>query len=106
MFPKCARDLTLEEWWPVEIDPIVDCLEQLEVVKDKTFSWELEEEWEEAIESYTLMFAQLQVYCSSELNIKLNCTWKTHIILSPSSEDLAVDWECMLSRQEKVSITG
>ena len=39
----------------MELDPIVDCLEQLELVKDKTFSWELEEEWEEAIESYTLM---------------------------------------------------
>ena len=64
----------------MELDPVVDCLEQLEIVKDKTFSWELEEEWEEAIELYTLMFAQLQVYCSSELNINMNCTWKTHII--------------------------
>ena len=74
IFLSPARGLTLQDWWPVKLEPVVDCLEQLEAIKDKTFSWELEEGGEDAISLYQSMFAKLQVYCASHLGFKLSCT--------------------------------
>ena len=53
---------------------------QLREVKDKTFSWELKEGWEESITTFTEKFAQLQVYCSDNLGLTLSTSWKIHIL--------------------------
>jgi hypothetical protein len=79
-FLKHADKLADEEWWPSELDPVLDCLKQLEAVKDKTFSWELKEGWEGDITLYSSMFAELQVYCTTVLDVQLSCTWKIHVI--------------------------
>ena len=79
-FLSHVRNLILIDWWPLELDPVVDCLVQLEVIKDKTFGWDLEEGWEKEIDLYKSMFAELQEYCSSQLAVSLSCTWKVHII--------------------------
>ena len=74
VFLRHVGKLADEDWWPAKLDPVIDCLKQLEEVKDKTFSWELKEGWEGAISQYKWMFAELQVYCETVLDIPLYCT--------------------------------
>ena len=69
-----------EDWFQEELQPVIDYLAQLEEVKRKTFSWELENGWEESVDIHTTMFAELQVYCMTVLQVKLSCTWKMHIL--------------------------
>ena len=76
---QCSK-LLLCGWFPSELQPVMALMEQLKVVKDKTFSWELEEGWEEAITTFTSMFSELQDYCISTLGITLDISWKIHII--------------------------
>ena len=76
---QCGKLLDCE-WFPAELQPVIATLQQLKVVKDKTFSWELEDGWEEAISTFTRMFSELQIYCSNTLGITLNTSWKIHII--------------------------
>ena len=79
-FLKQMEKLTDKDWWPSELDPVLDCLNQLELVKDKTFGWELKEGWEGTIALYKSMFSELQVYCNTVLAVPLSCTWKIHMI--------------------------
>ena len=79
-FLKQMEKLTDMDWWPSELDPVLDCLNQLEEVKDKTFGWELKEGWESAIALYKSMFSELQVYSNTVLAVPLSCTWKIHVI--------------------------
>ena len=79
-FLKQMEKLTDKDWWPSELDPLLDCLNQLELVKDKTFGWELKEGWEGTIALYKSMFSELQVYCNTVLAVPLSCTWKIHMI--------------------------
>ena len=68
------------DWFKEEQQPVIDYLPQLEEVKRKTFSWELEDGWEESVDIHTTMFAELQVYFITVLQVKLSCTWKMHIL--------------------------
>ena len=79
-FLRQCHKLLLCDWFPAELHPVIALMMQLKVVKDKTFSWELEEGWEEAITTFTSMFSELQAYCSNTLGITLECSWKIHII--------------------------
>ena len=69
-----------EDWFQEELQPVIDYLAQLEEVKRKTFSWELEDGWEDSVDIHTNMFAELHVYCITVLQVKLSCTWKMHIL--------------------------
>ena len=76
---QCSK-LLLYNWFPAELHPVITLMKQLKEVKDKTFSWELEEGWEEAITTFTRMFSELQAYCSNTLGITLETSWKIHIL--------------------------
>ena len=67
-------------WFPVDATPILDCLAALRDVKDKCFGWDLEDDWEEAISTFTSMYAELQEYATATLGLQLTVTWKIHII--------------------------
>ena len=69
------------EWFPMEAEPIVDCLIQFKEIKDKCFGWELQEGWQYTIQLYKHMFSELQVYSNTVLGLELSCTWKIHIIV-------------------------
>ena len=73
--------------------PIITCLEKFRDIKDGCFGWDLAEDYKERIQSFTRAVASLQeycqvpIYCSEEmivlqgvLNIKMNITWKIHMI--------------------------
>ena len=79
-FLRQCQNLLSCDWFPAELAPVIALMVQLKEVKDKTFSWELGEGWEEAITTFTTMFSELQVYCSNDLGIKLECSWKVHMI--------------------------
>ena len=79
-FLRQCKHLLECSWFPVELHPVVAALQQLKVVKDMTFSWELEDGWEDAIDSYKRNFSELQIYCSDVLGVDLSCSWKIHII--------------------------
>ena len=96
-FLSCVTNLKSMEWWPVELNPVVDCLVQLRTIKDKTFSWDLKDGWEESIDTYKQMYSRLQVYCTSELDISLSCTWKVHIIAAHLKPFLTME-QCGLAR--------
>ena len=76
---KC-QDLAHCSWFPSALHPVLGCLQQLKMVKDKTFSWDLLDGWEEDLDSYKRMFTELQVYSHDILEVNLSCTWKIHII--------------------------
>ena len=61
-------------WFPVEATPILDCLSTLREIKDKCFSWDRKEGWEEAISTYSSQFADLQVYAKMELKLEFTVT--------------------------------
>ena len=88
-FIKHAAKLKDEEWWPEVLSPVLECLKAFEAVKDATFSWELEEGWEEKISDYTSMYAELQEYSASVLGLELTVTWKIHIICCHLSDFLS-----------------
>ena len=48
-----------EDWFQEELRPVINYLAQLENVKIKTFSWELEDGWEDSVDIHTTMFAEL-----------------------------------------------
>ena len=75
------EDLEASDWFPSLAIPIIDTLLAFRHIKDTCFSWELEEGWEAAINSYSSMFSELQQYAQSDLKLKLLCTWKIHIII-------------------------
>ena len=52
------------------------------IVKDKTFSWDLVEGWEEDLDTYKRTLTQLQVNNNDVFKVKLSCTLKIHIIVS------------------------
>ena len=46
-FLKSCDMLNAEEWWPEELNPVLDCLRSFRDVKDATFGWDLVEGWED-----------------------------------------------------------
>ena len=96
-FLRQCEKLLLCDWFPVELQPVIALLQQLKVVKDKTFSWELEDGWEEAITTFTRKFSEMQDYCINTLGISLECSWKIHIIAAHLQPFLA-EAGCGLAR--------
>ena len=68
------------DWFPPKLNPVITILLQLKEVKQKVFSWELQDGWEEAFNTYKDQFTKLQVYCNNTLGVSLECSWKIHII--------------------------
>ena len=79
-FLKHCGELKGVNWFPDELCPVLDCLKAFMAVKDATFSWDLRDGWEETINTYTLLFAELQEYSANVLGLTLTTTWKIHII--------------------------
>ena len=96
-FLRQCEKLVLCDWFPTELSPVIALMVQLREVKDKTFSWELGEGWEEAISNFAIKFSELQVYCGSELGITLECSWKVHILTAHLQPFLA-EAGCGLAR--------
>ena len=86
---KHAAKLKDQEWWPEELNPVLDCLKAFEAVKSTTFSWELKEGWEEKNSTFTMMYAELQQYSASVQNLNLSVTWKIHIVYCHLSDFLS-----------------
>ena len=80
-FISNVMDLQECLWFPDEAGPIVECLLAFKAVKDKCFVWELEEGWQEAMETYTFMFNDLQQYAENVLGVSLRVTWKIHVVV-------------------------
>ena len=68
-------------WFQDEAGPLLECLLSFRTVKDKCFGWELMEGWRESIETYTLLFHDLQQYAENVLGQSLTVTWKIHVIV-------------------------
>ena len=79
-FLQHVKDISNEDWFKEELQQVIDYLAQLEEVKRKTFSYELEDGWEESVNIHNPMFAELQGYCISILQVKLSCSWKMYIL--------------------------
>ena len=91
-FLRQCEKLLLCDWFPTVLSPVIALMVQLREVKDKTFGWELGKGWEEATK-----FSEVQVYCGSELGIKLECSWKVHILTAHLQPFLA-EAGCGLAR--------
>ena len=68
------------DWFPQEARPIIGCLQAFRDLKDKCFSWELDDGWEVAINLYIRKFTELQEYSMTVLGLELSCTWKIHVL--------------------------
>ena len=80
-FLSNLMDMQNCSWFPDEAGPILECLLSFRTVKDKCFGWELMEGWRESIETYTLLFHDLQQYAENVLGQTLTVTWKIHVIV-------------------------
>ena len=54
--------------------PWKSCLQQLMIEKNKTFSWDIVDGYEEDLDTYKRMFPQLLVYSNDILEVNLSCT--------------------------------
>ena len=79
-FLKQCKGLIECPWFPSDLYPVITAMQHLKVVTDKTFSWELQEGWEKALDEYKEAFSNLQGYSYSNLGVTLRCSWKIHII--------------------------
>ena len=66
-FLRKCQDLVHCSWFPSALHPVLSCLQQLKIVQDKTFSWDLVDGWEEDLDIYKRMFTELQVYSNEVL---------------------------------------
>ena len=73
-FLSNIMDIKNCSWFPEEAEPILECLLSFRTVKDKCFGWELKEGWRESIETYTLLFHDLQQYARGISNRYLENT--------------------------------
>ena len=75
------EELRSQEWFPRELDMIVDTLLAFREIKDSCFGWDLKEGWELKIETFTTKYRELQTYTESALSITLTVTWKIHSLV-------------------------
>ena len=65
---------------PDECLPILDVLDNFNVVKESCFSWDLKEDYRGKIEDFTVSYMNLQCYSEAVLGIQLTVTWKVHVL--------------------------
>ena len=65
---------------PDECLPIVDVLDNFNIVKESCFSWDLKEDYRGTIKDITISYMNLQCYTQAVLGIPLTVTWKVHVI--------------------------
>jgi hypothetical protein len=71
----------LAEGTPVKASPVFEMLQKFQVVKKSCFSKDLATSYSKDIDDFNISVQRLLNYAEKELNIKLQPTWKIHILV-------------------------